>query len=151
MILSLYRQGKLPGVGTMFRYTLRDESNHIELFRRLLLDLAAENPDLWTTAFREDLRGLMAEAVELEKAFIRDCLPAAAVGLSAAEFERYVDYIADRRLEGLGLAPLVGGISNPLPWLAELMDIRKEQNFFEGRVTEYRRSSALAAVADDEL
>ncbi len=151
MILSLYRQGKLPGIGTMFRYTLRDESNHIELFRRLLLELAAENPEIWTPAFREELRALMAEAVELEKRFIRDCLPIGAVGLSAPEFERYIDYIADRRLEGVGLEPLVGGIENPLPWLAELMDIRKEQNFFEGRVTEYQKASALASVSDDEL
>ena len=151
MILSLYRQGKLPGVGTMFRYTLRDESNHIELFRRLLLELAAENPEIWTTSFRAELRALMAEAVELEKRFIQDCLPVSAVGLSASEFERYIDYIADRRLEGIGLEPLTGGIDNPLPWLAELMDIRKEQNFFEGRVTEYQKASALALVADDEL
>jgi ribonucleoside-diphosphate reductase beta chain len=151
MILALYRQGKLPGVGMMFRYTLRDESNHIELFRLLLIELVAENPELWTPAFREELRDLMAEAVALEKCFIRDCLPVSALGLSADEFERYIDYIADRRLEGVGLAPLVGGIENPLPWLAELIDIRKEQNFFEGRVTEYQRSSALALVADDEL
>lgn len=151
MILSLYRQGKLPGVGMMFRYTLRDESNHIELFRRLLLELVAENPEIWTPACREELRSLMAEAVDLEKRFIRDCLPVSALGLSAQEFERYIDYIADRRLEGVGLEPLVRGIDNPLPWLAELMDIRKEQNFFEGRVTEYQKASALAAVSDDEL
>src|ERR1700684_1794706 len=63
MILSLYRQGKLPGIGTMFRYTLRDESNHIELFRRLLVELVDENPEIWTAAFREELRELMREAV----------------------------------------------------------------------------------------
>jgi ribonucleoside-diphosphate reductase beta chain len=151
MVLSLYRQGKLPGIGTMFRYTLRDESNHIELFRRLLLELAAEEPGVWTPAFRRELRELMAEAVELEQRFIDDCLPVDAVGLSADEFARYVDYIADRRLEGLGLQPLHGGLENPLPWLAELMDVRREQNFFEGRVTEYQQAAALAAVADDEL
>ncbi len=151
MILSLYRQGKLPGVGTMFRYTLRDESNHIELFRRLLLDLAAENPDVWTEGFRAELRELMREAVALEKRFIRDCLPVSGVGLAAEEFEQYIDYVAGRRLEGVGLEQLTPGIANPLPWLAELMDIRKEQNFFEGRVTEYQKSSALALVGDDEL
>ena len=151
MILSLYRQGKLPGIGTMFRYTLRDESNHIELFRRLLLELADENPGLWTPGFREELRALMAEAVALEKAFIADCLPVGGVGLSREEFEAYVDVIADRRLEGVGLAPLSPGTENPLPWLAELMDVRKEQNFFEGRVTEYQQAFALAAAGDDEL
>jgi ribonucleoside-diphosphate reductase beta chain len=49
------------------------------------------------------------------------------------------------------LEPLFPGAQNTLPWLAELMDIRKEQNFFEGRVTEYRKASALAPVSDDEL
>jgi ribonucleoside-diphosphate reductase beta chain len=151
MILSLYRQGKLPGIGTMFRYRLRDESNHIELFRRLLLELVAENRSIWTDSFREELRELMREAVRLEQEFIADCLPVESVGLSHEDFAQYIDYIADRRLEGVGLAPLGNPIENPLPWLAELMDVRKEQNFFEGRVTEYSKTSALAAVADEEL
>lgn len=151
MILSLYRQNKFPGIGQMFRYTLRDESNHIELFRNLLMDLVEENPDVWTESFRQELRNLMRQAVELEKKFIRDCLPVNAVGLSADEFLQYIDYIADRRLEAVGLAPLNPGIKNPLPWLAEMMDIQKEQNFFEGRVTEYQKSSSLNNVDDDEL
>lgn len=151
MILSLYRQNKFPGIGQMFRYTLRDESNHIELFRNLLMDLVEENPDVWTESFRQELRDLMRQAVELEKEFIRDCLPVNAVGLSADEFLQYIDYIADRRLEAVGLAPLNPGIKNPLPWLAEMMDIQKEQNFFEGRVTEYQKSSSLNNVDDDEL
>ena len=89
--------------------------------------------------------------VQLEKDFIKDCLPVNAVGLSIDEFLTYIDYIADRRLEGVGLTPLNPGIKNPLPWLAEMMDIKKEQNFFEGRVTEYQKSSALAVASDDEL
>jgi ribonucleoside-diphosphate reductase beta chain len=151
MILSLYRQGKLPGIGTMFRYTLRDESNHIELFRRLLLELIAENPEIWTPEFREQLRELMREAVDLEQRFIADCLPVGGVGLSAEEFSQYIDFVADRRLTAIGLEPISAGVENPLPWLAELMDVRKEQNFFEGRVTEYQQSAVLAAVSDDEL
>src|SRR5215212_713678 len=152
MILSLYRQGKLPGIGTMFRYTLRDESNHIELFRRLLLELAAENPGLMSDAFRDELRELMRTAVELEQRFIEDCLPVEGVGLSQEDFAQYSDYIADRRLAGCGLEPLHhAAVENPLPWLAELMDVRKEQNFFEGRVTEYQKASALALLSDDEL
>ena len=125
----------------MFRYTLRDESNHIEVFRRLLLELVAENPGIWTPAFREELRELMREAVELEQRFIADCLPVEGVGLSAEDFSHYIDYIADRRLVGVGLEPLRDvALENPLPWLAELMDVRKEQNFFEGRVTEYQKA-----------
>lgn len=151
MVLSLYRQNKFPGIGQMFRYTLRDESNHIDLFRNLLMDLVAENPDVWTAEFRDELVGLMKEAVTLEKRFIADCLPVNSVGLSADEFMVYIDYIADRRLEGVGLPRLNPGIQNPFPWLAEMMDIRKEQNFFEGRVTEYQKSSSMEQVSDDDL
>ncbi len=151
MILALYRQNKFPGIGQMFRYTLRDESNHIEVFRKLFIELIDENPDIWTEPFKQELRETMAEAVRLEKQFIHDCLPVQAVGLSAKEFLTYIDYIGDRRLEGVGLKPLNGPISNPLPWLAELMDIKKEANFFEAKVTEYQKKSALAHVSDDDL
>jgi ribonucleoside-diphosphate reductase beta chain len=123
MILSLYRNNKFPGIGQMFRYTLRDESNHIEVFRNLLMDLVEENPAIWTPAFKDELSSLMAEAVELEKEFIQDCLPVNSLGLSASDFIQYIDYIADRRLTGVGLPPLNPGISNPFPWLAEMMDI----------------------------
>ena len=151
MVLSLYRQNKFPGIGQMFRYTLRDESNHIELFRNLFMDLVEENREIWTPAFKEELRETMRTAVALEKDFIRDCLPVNAVGLRIEDFLQYIDYIADRRLSGCGLAPLAAGTANPLPWLAEMMDIKKEQNFFEGRVTEYQKASALEVTSDDEL
>lgn len=149
MILSLYRQNKFRGIGQMFRYTLRDESNHIELLRSLLNELVVENPDIWTPEFKEDLRETMRKGIELEKQFIRDCLPIDAVGLSSTEFEQYIDYIGDRRLVNCRLDPLNQGVSNPFPWLAEMMDIKKEANFFEDKVTEYRKSSVLEGAYDD--
>ncbi len=152
MILSLSRQGKFPGIGNMFEYTLRDESNHIELCRELLLTLVEENPEIWTPWFQQELVGAMAEAVSLEKEFIRDCLPVSAVGLNADEFEKYIDFIADRRLAGCNLPTLTPGASNPFPWLAEMQDMRKESNFFETQVTDYSKKSSLKqAVSDDEL
>jgi ribonucleoside-diphosphate reductase beta chain len=151
MILSLARQNKLTGIGTMFRYTLRDESNHILVFRNLFSDLVEENPEIWTEAFRSELVDLMREAVALEKEFIRDCLPVSAVGLTAAEFEQYIDFIADRRLDSVGLPQLNPHIKNPLPWLAEMMDMKMEKNFFEGTVTDYQKASALVEGSDDDL
>lgn len=152
MLLGLYRQNKFPGVGQMFRYTLRDESNHIKGLRLLFSDLVRENPDIMTAEFVADLRGTMARGVELEKKFIRDCLPVAAVGLNVTDFELYIDYIADRRLEGVGLQVLQSSpVENPFPWMAEMIDIKKETNFFESRVTEYQKSSALENVDDDDL
>lgn len=151
MILSLYRQNKFPGIGQMFRYTLRDESNHIENLRNLFRALIDENPEIWTPDFQKELTGLMIEAVALEKDFIKDCLPVNSVGLSAEEFCLYIDFIADRRLNGVGLEPLNPSASNPFPWLAEMMDVQKEQNFFEGTVTDYQKRSSLSEVSDDEL
>jgi ribonucleoside-diphosphate reductase beta chain len=151
MVLALARQQKFKGIGEMFQYTLRDESNHIELLRQLFQDLVDENPDVWTENFREDLRATMAEAVRLEKAFISDCLPVSAVGLTLNEFTKYIDFIGDRRLKGVGLAPLNPPVENPLPWLSEQMEIRKETNFFEGRVTEYQKAGSLVHASDDDL
>lgn len=152
MVLSLYRQNKFPGIGQMFRYTLRDESNHIEVFRNLLIDLIQENPEIWDNEFKEELRQMMAEAIRLEKNFIKDCLPVNSIGLSVSDFLQYIDFIGDRRLESVGLDYLNGGkVENPFPWLAEMMDIKKEQNFFEGRVTEYQKAGALGTINDDDL
>ena len=115
------------------------------------MDLIEENKEIWTPEFREELRDIMREGIALEKDFIADCLPVNSVGLSLDEFLNYIDYIADRRLEGVGLAPLNAKITNPLPWLAEIMDSRIEQNFFEGKVTEYQKASSLQTVNDDDL
>lgn len=151
MILSLYRQNKFPGIGQMFRYTLRDESNHIEVFRNLFMDLISENMEIWTQDFKDELVQTMQEAIALEKDFIKDCLPVSSVGLNCEEFCQYIDFIADRRLEGVGLRQLSPGVKNPFPWLAETMDIKKEANFFEQRVTEYQKSSSLVHTSDDDL
>ena len=131
-----------------------DESNHINVFLNLLNSLVMENPEIMTPEFKEDLRQTMAEGVRLEKEFIRDCLPVDSVGLSVAEFEQYIDYISDRRLVNCHLEPLAGGnVENPFPWLSEAIDLKKEQNFFEGKVTEYQKASALedSGYTDDDL
>lgn len=152
MVLALYRQNKFPGIGQMFKYTLRDESNHIQLFKELLNELVLENPDVWTTEFQQQLRETMKEGVALEKEFVRDCLPVSAIGLSAEEFCQYIDYIADRRLVSCNLEPLQDQeIENPFPWLSEMMDAAAETNFFEGKVVDYQKASALEEVDDDDL
>jgi ribonucleoside-diphosphate reductase beta chain len=111
MILSLHRQNKMTGVGQMFQYTLRDESNHIALGKYILEKLIEENPDVWTETFRAELVEFMREGVELEKEFVFDCLPEDIVGITQEDFLDYVDYNADRRLEGLGLSRLSHGES----------------------------------------
>lgn len=151
MVLSLHRQNKMTGVGQMFQYTLRDESNHIALGRYILEQLIAENPDMWTQEFQDELVDFMDEGVELEKDFVRDCLPEDMMGMRQSDFLDYVDFNADRRLAGLGLPALSGIKTNPFTWLDEVIFLRKEKNFFETRVTEYQTSGSVKNTAEDDL
>jgi ribonucleoside-diphosphate reductase beta chain len=84
-----------------------------------------------------------ARAVRLEIAYAEDCPPRGVLGLNAGLFRDYVQHIADRRLERIGL-PTRYGSANPFPWMSEAIDLRKEKNFFETRVTEYQSAAALS-------
>jgi ribonucleoside-diphosphate reductase beta chain len=151
MILSLHRQNKMTGIGQMFQYTLRDESNHIALGRYILTQLITENPDLWTAAFQAELLAFMREGVELEKEFVRDCLPEDVVGLRQVDLLDYVDFNADRRLISLELPTLSSVKVNPFMWLDEVIFLRKEKNFFETRVTEYQTSGSVKNTSEEDL
>ncbi len=151
MILSLHRQNKMTGIGQMFQYTLRDESNHIALGRFILSQLIEENPDIWTPEFQKELVEFMREGVSLEKDFVRDCLPEDTAGMQQNEFLDYVDFNADRRLNSLGLPSLSQVRDNPFLWLDEVIFLRKEKNFFETRVTEYQTSGSVKNSSEDDL
>ena len=143
MVLSFHRQNMMKGIGEQFQYILRDETIHLNFGIDLINGIKEENPHVWTQGFQQRMSGLIAESVDLEKAYARDCLPNGVLGLNAELFEEYVEYIADRRLERIGL-PKQFGSSNPFPWMSETIDLGKEKNFFESRVTDYRRGSSLS-------
>ena len=142
MILSFHRQNRMTGIGEQFQYILRDETVHLNFGIDLINGIKAENPGIWTPEFREHLVGRIRHAVELESEYARACLPNGVMGLNADLFEEYVRYVADRRLERIGL-PRQYGARNPFPWMSETIDLGKEKNFFESRVTDYRRGASL--------
>jgi ribonucleoside-diphosphate reductase beta chain len=142
MILSFHRQNRLKGIGEQFQYILRDETVHLNFGIDLINGIKAENPGLWTLDFQSRVIGRVREAVELEIAYAADCLPRGVLGLNAELFREYVGFIADRRLERIGL-PRQYRARNPFPWMSETIDLGKEKNFFESRVTEYRSGASL--------
>lgn len=142
-ILSLGRRGKMVAVAEQYQYILRDESIHLNFGVDVINQIAAENPHLWTSAFTEEIRTMLREGCELEIAYGRDTLPRGMLGLSAESCEQYMRFIADRRCVQLGLAPLYGERENPFGWMSESMDLTKEKNFFETRVTEYQTGGTL--------
>lgn len=142
MVLSFHRRNQMTGVGEQFQYILRDETIHLNFGVDLINGIKAEHPEVWTPSFQREIAGLIDEAVELELAYARDCLPRGVLGLNAGLFEQYVGHIADRRLERIGLKARYG-TQNPFPWMSETIDLTKEKNFFETRVTEYQAGGSL--------
>jgi ribonucleoside-diphosphate reductase beta chain len=142
MILSFHRQNRMTGIGEQFQYILRDETIHLNFGIDLINGIKVENPDLWTPKFQAHIIERVKLAVELEINYAQDCLPRGILGLTAPMFREYVQHIADRRLERIGLKAIYRS-KNPFPWMSETIDLGKEKNFFETRVTEYQSSSAL--------
>lgn len=143
MILSFHRQNKMTGVGEQFQYILRDETVHLNFGVDLINGIKEENPDLWTPAFQKHIVELIRQGVELEFQYAKDCLPTGVLGLNAPLFREYVQYIADRRLQRIGLKPIYNS-KNPFPWMSETIDLGKEKNFFETRVNEYQSAANLS-------
>lgn len=143
MILSLHRQNKMTGIGEQFQYILRDETVHLNFGIDLINGIKEENPELWSPPFQSYIKEKIKEAVELEILYATDCLPKGILGLTAPMFRSYTQYIADRRLERIGLRAEYGS-KNPFPWMSETIDLGKEKNFFETRVTEYQSASTLS-------
>lgn len=142
MILSFLRQNKMVGIGEQFQYILRDETIHLNFGIDMINTIKEENPHLWTPAFQDYIVAKIQQAVELEIRYAEDCLPRGILGLTAPMFRDYVQHIADRRLERIGLKAIYHS-KNPFPWMSEMIDLNKEKNFFETRVTEYQSASNL--------
>lgn len=143
-ILALGRQNKMQGAAEQYQYILRDESMHCNFGIDLINTIKLENPHLWTAEFREEIRDLMQQAVELEYRYAEDTMPRGVLGLNAGMFKEYLRFIANRRLQQIGVEPLYTNASNPFPWMSEMIDLKKEKNFFETRVTEYQTGGALS-------
>jgi len=143
-ILALGRQNKMTGAAEQYQYILRDESMHCNFGIDLINTIKLENPHLWTPEFREELKVLFQKAVELEYRYAEDTMPRGVLGLNASMFKSYLRYIANRRCQQIGLEPLFGNEENPFPWMAEMVDLKKERNFFETRVIEYQTGGALS-------
>ena len=142
MILSFHRQNKMKGIGEQFQYILRDETIHLNFGIDLINGIKAENPEAWTADFQKEMIAMVKEAVKLEISYAQDCLPNGILGLNSDLFIDYVQHVADRRLERIGL-PKQWDSPNPFPWMSETMDLAKEKNFFETRVTEYQTAGSL--------
>ena len=143
-ILALGRQNKMTGAAEQYQYILRDESMHCNFGIDLINQVKAENPHLWTAEFKAEIRELFERAVALEYRYAEDTMPRGVLGMNASMFKGYLRYIANRRAVQIGLAELFPNEENPFPWMSEMIDLKKERNFFETRVIDYQSGGALS-------
>jgi ribonucleoside-diphosphate reductase beta chain len=143
-ILSMGRRNKMTGVAEQFQYILRDESMHLNFGIDVINQIKLENPHLWTAEFQAEVIQMILQGTELEIQYARDSMPRGVLGMNAAMMEEYLHFIANRRCAQLGLKEQYPGAQNPFPWMSEIMDLRKEKNFFETRVIEYQTGGALS-------
>ena len=143
-ILALGRQNKMTGAAEQYQYILRDESMHCNFGIGLINQIKLEDPHLWTPAFKAERKDLFERAVELEYRYAEDTMPRGVLGMNASMFKGYLRYIANRRATQIGLEALFPNEENPFPWMSEMIDLKKERNFFETRVIEYQSGGALS-------
>ena len=143
-ILSMGRRNKMNGVSEQFQYILRDESMHVNFGIDMINQIKIENPSLWTAEFQQEVIQMIVEGTLLEIEYARDTMPRGVLGMNAAMMEEYLKFICNRRLAQLGLPEQYPGVNNPFQWMSEMMDLRKEKNFFETRVTDYQTGGALS-------
>ncbi|MBP9149326.1 MAG: ribonucleotide-diphosphate reductase subunit beta [Rhodoferax sp.] len=143
-ILALGRQNKMTGAAEQYQYILRDESMHCNFGIDLINQLKLENPQLWTPEFKAEIRSLFEQAVDLEYRYAEDTMPRGVLGMNASMFKGYLRYIANRRATQIGLEAMFPNEENPFPWMSEMIDLKKERNFFETRVIEYQSGGALS-------
>lgn len=143
-ILSMGRRNKMTGTSEQFQYILRDESMHLNFGIDMINQIKLENPHLWNDKMKEQATQMILQATQLEIEYARDTMPRGVLGMNAAMMEEYLQFIANRRLIQIGLPEQFTGVENPFPWMSEIMDLRKEKNFFETHVLEYQTGGALS-------
>lgn len=143
VMFGFQRQNKLTGSAEQIQYIMRDESQHLNFGINMINAIKNEQPELWTPEFQKHVIDLVRRAVVLEYTFATEVFPRGIFGMNADGFKQYIEHIADRRLESIGL-PAQYKVQNPFTWMSEAVDLNKEKNFFETRVTEYKTGGTLS-------
>jgi ribonucleoside-diphosphate reductase beta chain len=138
MLLNYQRFGKMKGMCTVVEWSVRDETLHVEYMAKLFKSFCEEHPRIVRDEFKRDIYSMYEQAVELEDKVIDLAYRVGEPpGLNADEMKQYIRYLADRRLNQIGLKSIYKVDRNPLPWLDWVLNGDSMSNFFEKRVTDY--------------
>lgn len=138
--LSFRQRNQLRNFGSMINWVLRDESLHLKFGMNLIQNVLEENSELLTEEFAAEIRNIIIEGVDLEVNYNKDLFPNGILGLNADYVNQYVQYVADRRLQELGM-PKYYNATNPAKWMSTATDVFELVNFFEQQNTSYEVDS----------
>jgi ribonucleoside-diphosphate reductase beta chain len=142
MLLNFTRFNKMNGMGQIIAWSIKDESTHVDGMTWLFKEFLRENKEIWTDQLKSQVYTIAEKMVELEDKFIDLAFELGGIeGLTVDEVKKYIRYIADRRLIGLGMKGIFKVKSNPLPWVEEIITAPEHTNFFEQRATAYSKGS----------
>lgn len=130
-IFWLNDRGLMPGLSTANQFIARDEGLHQTFACTLYRDHIVNKLD------ERRVHDIVREAVAIEKEFVTDALPVRLIGMNADSMASYIEFVADRLLEQLGVAPLFG-TANPFDFM-DMISLQGKTNFFEKRVSEYQK------------
>jgi ribonucleoside-diphosphate reductase beta chain len=137
------RRNKMTGTAEQFQYILRDESMHMNFGIDVINQIKIENPHLWTDAFKQELvdhdprGGRAGGPVRPRHHAPRRPRPERPDVRGVPAVHRQPPLRPDRP------AGAISRRTNPFPWMSEVLDLKKEKNFFETRVTEYQTGGAI--------
>ena len=135
-VYFLRSRGLLPGLASGTNWVFRDESGHMNFAFEVIRTVREEDPSLFDDALIAQIRQMLREAVDCETHFAEDVLSGGVNGLSLTEMRQYLEYVADQRLQALGIGKLFHS-KNPFPFM-DLQDVQELTNFFERRVSSYQ-------------
>ncbi len=141
-MLSFRRRNLLPGTAEQFQYITRDESAHYQFGIFMINTILKEQPELDNKEFRQNTLDKIITAAKLEEDFAKHMMPRGILSMSSDTFSDYTKHIANLRLQAINMKPAFN-VKNPYPWMAEFLDMSRQKNFFETRVTEYQTGGSL--------
>lgn len=149
VLLNFPRHNLMKNKGQIISWSVRDESLHVQSNSKLFRTHIQENPHIWKDDLKYEIYSACEKVVQLERAFIDLCFEDVKIpGITPEEVKAYVDFIADRRLGGLGMKKIFGSKENPLPWIDYMMGGLEHVNFFENRGVEYAKASSTGSWSD---
>ncbi|REJ82878.1 MAG: ribonucleoside-diphosphate reductase [Bacteroidetes bacterium] len=130
-IFWLKKRGLMPGLSTSNEFISRDEGMHCDFACLLYGMLENKLPKAQVTE-------IITNAVSLEHEFVTDALPVSLIGMNAKMMCQYIEFVADRLLVSLGCEKVYNS-SNPFDFM-EMISLQGKTNFFEKRVSEYKKA-----------